>query len=188
MEKIGKILFELKSIDSSPKLYLVNHFDMVRNKIDLDTECYLDTIKLLVKDQSKDWHLTLKECVYQRQQGMINEVDLFQEQCVSNLTSNPIGQMNLEEIECGLKDLRLDNQEMVLKFQRQLYCELHNRKKTLFLNKGMVYLSREFCGETFSYWKNDKKENFRSVVLLGCLFLVEDEFLIYSDKFKEWSR
>jgi hypothetical protein len=187
MDKIGKILLEIKLIDSSPKLYLVNHFDMVRNQIDLDSERYLDTMKKLVKDQIQDWYLILKECVYQRQQEMIDEVDLFQEQCVSNLTSNPIGQMNLQEIECGLKNLRLDNQEMVLKFQRQLYCELHNRKKTLFLNKGMVYLNREFCAEALSCWINNEKDDFR-FVLFGCLFLVEDEFLIYSDKLKEWSR
>jgi len=168
---------------------------MVRNKIDLDSERCLDTMKQLVKDQSQDWHLTLKECVYQRQQGMIDEVDLFQEQLLSNLTSNPIGQTNLQEIECGLKNLRSDNQELVLKFQRQLYCELHNRKKTLFLNKGMVYLSREFCVEAFPNITdnvfpkstNNKKEDFRSIYF-GCLFLVEDEFIIFSDKFKEWSR
>ena len=106
---------------------------------------------------------------------------------VANLVSNPIGQMNLEEIECGLKNIRLDNQEMILKFQRQLHCELHNRKKTLFLNKGMVYLNREFCAEALSCWINNEKDDFR-FVLFGCLFLVEDEFLIYSDKLKEWSR
>ncbi len=63
MDKIGKILLELKSIDSSPKLYLVNHFDMVRNQIDLDSERYLDTMKKLVKDQIQDGYLILKECL-----------------------------------------------------------------------------------------------------------------------------
>jgi hypothetical protein len=75
---------------------------MVRNQIDLDSERYLDTMKKLVKDQIQDGYLILKECVYQRQQEIIDEVDLFQEQCIANLASNPIGQMNLQEIECGL--------------------------------------------------------------------------------------
>ena len=144
MDKIGKILLELKSIDSSPKLYLANHFDMVRNLIDLDSERYLSS-KLLIKGQSQDLGR-----FYQRQQEMIEEVDVFQEQSFANLVSKPIDQMNLEAIECGLKNVSLDNQELVLNFQRQLYCELHKRRKTLFINKEMVNLSGEFCAQAFA--------------------------------------
>ena len=124
---------------------------------------------------------------------MIEEVDVLQEQCVANLVSIPIDQMNLEAIECGLKNDSLDNQQLVLNSQRQLYCELHKRRKTLFLNKGIVYLSGEFCAKAFaSRWNNwnyHKKEpkDFSSVSF-GCLLLIEDEFLIFSDKLKEWSR
>ena len=81
---------------------------------------------------------------------MIEEVDVLQEQCVANLVSIPIDQMNLEAIECGLENVSLDNQQLVLNSQRQLYCELHKRRKTLFLNKGIVYLSGEFCAQAFA--------------------------------------
>ena len=192
MDKTERIISELNSIDSSPMLYLANHFDMVRNQIDLDSERYLNS-QLLVKDQSQDWYVKLKARSYQRQQEMIEEVDVFQEQSFANLVSKPIDQMNLEAIECGLKNVSLDNQQLVLNSQRQLYCELHKRRKTLFLNKGIVYLSGEFCAKAFaSRWNNwnyHKKEpkDFSSVSF-GCLLLIEDEFLIFSDKLKEWSR
>ena len=195
MDKTERIISELNSIDSSPMLYLANHFDMVRNQIDLDSERYLNS-QLLVKDQSQDWYVKLKARSYQRQQEIIEEVGVFQEQCVANLVSKLIDQMNLEAIECGLKNVSLDNQELVLNFQRQLYCELHKRRKTLFLNKGMVYLSGKFCAKAFAsqwnrgpYHKKEPKDF--SSVSFGCLFLIEDEFSvisIFSDKLKERSR
>ena len=121
--------------------------------------------QLLVKDQSQDWYAKLKARFYQRQQEMIEEVGVFQEQCVANLVSKPIDQMNLEAIECGLKNVSLDNQELVLNFQRQLYCELHKRRKTLFLNKEMVYLSGEFCAQAFASrfnkWNYLKKKSLK---------------------------
>jgi hypothetical protein len=90
---------ELKLIISSPKLYLINFFDDLRNQIDTESQIYMDEHKLEAK---------LKEEALQRQVVMINEVDLFQKKCLDCLDAKPIDQLSLDDVIFFLLDLFLD--------------------------------------------------------------------------------
>lgn len=76
MEKLRAILSELKSTVSSKRIAIVKHFDDIRNKIDIGRQAFLEKNCLTVED---------KEKAIQQQTEMMNEVDLLQRQCLSNL-------------------------------------------------------------------------------------------------------
>ena len=163
-----EIFSQLKSIYNSPKLYLVNFFEDIRNRIDVQCQVFLNNIDLD--------NLT-KEKALQQQQDMIDQVDLFQSRCLANLESNHIDQMNFKDIDHHSE-------------KRNMCSELYKRQKVLFMNKGIVFLSIDKCDELFELrpliW-NDLTEEYEepknSEILLGILILIEDEFLLYSRKF-----
>ncbi len=180
MDKIQRIYLELGAIFNSPKLLLMEQFDFIRNQIDSECEKFRFVVG---KFMNKDF----EEFVQQRQTEIREEIDLFQRQCFSNLTSNPIGQMNLRAIEHCVKNLNHEDTDAVSEFHKKLYRELHMRKKALFLSKGMVFLGRECCAHVFNYRDDNVLESLARDGF-GSLFIIEDEFLIYSDKFQELTK
>ncbi len=104
---------ELKLIISSPRLYLVNFFDDLKNQIDIEAQIYMDKHKLEAE---------LKEEATQQQVAMINEVDLFQKKCLDCLAAKPIDQLSLDQV-------------------KSLEGDLYARKKMLFMNKGLIFLN-----------------------------------------------
>jgi len=155
----------------------VSHFDEIRNQIDIEYENLLCSAAKKKKSENTEF-------LPQKQQELIHEVNLFQKQCLFNQDSNQLDYINLHDWEHRLKALNQDDKEAVLTFQKELYCELYSRRKALFLNKGMIFLSNSMqlvrspiTGLTrLSYIK----------IVFGTLIVIEDEFLIYSDKFQEW--
>ena len=87
---------ELKLIISSPRLYLVNFFDDLKNQIDIEAQIYMDKHKLEAE---------LKEEATQQQVAMINEVDLFQKKCLDCLAAKPIDQFSLDQVQSLEGDL-----------------------------------------------------------------------------------
>jgi len=174
MDKIKQIYSEMKLISRSPKLYIVSYFDEIRNQIDIDHENLLCSAAKKKKSENTEF-------LPQKQQELIHEVDLFQKQCLFNQDSNQLDYINLQDWEHRLKALNQDDKEAVLTFQKEFYCELYSRRKALFLNKGMIFLSKQ-------NFNNSKKLVRSSIhdIIIGTLIIIEDEFLIYSDKFQEW--
>ena len=164
---------EMKSMISRPKCFLIQHFDDVRNKIDLECQKYLDNNELKVES---------KEKAILRQQEMIDEVDSFQKQCLANLKKEQKHQINLEEFE---KRLQLQDKDLVMELGKELCCAIQNIKKELFMNQGIVFYSKDNYEKLFDFHYHSCGEEFGSV-LFGNLILIEDEFLINSDKFESW--
>ena len=94
---------ELKSMIQNPKLFLIQHFDGVRNQIDLECQKCLDNNELKLKS---------KEKAILQQQEMIDEVDLFQKRCFVNLKTEQTHQIDLEEFE---ERLELQEKDDVLR-------------------------------------------------------------------------
>jgi hypothetical protein len=168
---------EMKSMIASPKCFLIQHFDVVRNKIDLECQKCLNNDELKVES---------KEKAILRQQEMIEEVDSFQKQCLANLKKEQKHQINLEEFE---KRLQLQDKDDVMELGKDLCCAIHGIKKELFMNQGIVFYSKENYEKLFDIHEDHRKLFSKQTddVMFGSLILIEDEFLINSDKFESWS-
>jgi hypothetical protein len=151
---------ELKLIISSPKLYLINFFDNLRNQIDTESQIYMDKHNLEAE---------LKEEALQQQVAMINEVDLFQKKCLDCLAAKPIDQLSLDQV-------------------KSLEGDLYARKKMLFMNKGLIFLNISDLLDRLErqyeiYLEKDEIDLIRNGNLAsGMLIIVEDEFVQYSGK------
>lgn len=154
MEELEVYLKELKSTFDNPKLYLVNYFDGIRSQIDL--ECHIYDRKVGNTEQAI------------LQEELINEVDNSQRHCLSNLENNS---SNLEALEQRLKVVDLEDEEAVLNVEKELLCSVFNRRKVLFMNKGIIFFKLV-----------NMSNNLLTRVLFGDLYIVEDEFLLYSQR------
>jgi len=164
---------EMKSMIASPKCFLIQHFDDVQNKIDLEFQKYLDNNELKVES---------KEKAILEQQEMIDEVDSFQKQCLANLKTDS-HQINLEEFE---KRLQLQDKDDVMELDKDLCCAIHNIQKELFMNQGIVFFTRDDYEKIF--FEFDYFKLLGGCVTFGSLILIEDEFLINNDKTESWSK
>jgi len=118
---------EMNSMIASPKCFLIQHFDVVRNKIDLECQKCLNNDELKVES---------KEKAILRQQEMIDEVDSFQKKCLANAKTEQTHQIKLEEFE---KRLQLQDKDLVMKLYFDLGCYKNRIKEKLFMNQGKVY-------------------------------------------------
>ena len=164
----------MKSMIASPKCFLIQHFDDVRNKIDLECQKYLDNNELKVES---------KEKAILRQQEMIEEVDSFQKKCLANLKTEQLDQINLEEFE---KRLQLQDKDDVMELGKNLCCAIHNIQKELFMNQGIVFFTRDNYDKIF--FEFDYFQLLGGWLRFGSLILIEDEFLINNDKTESWSK
>lgn len=165
MDKLETVLSELKSAVNSPKVYLTTYFEDIRNQIDVGCQIYLNR---------RDLATTAKEQAIQQQQEMINEVDLFEKQCLSNLQKIPRDFRDLEELES-----RLENRNSLKKLEKDIYSRLHETKKLIFMNKGILYFDRKnsqkFC----------KTQTLAGTISFGSLYMIEDELLLFSDRLQK---
>ena len=167
----------MKSIIDTSKCFLIQHFDGVRNQIDLECQKCLDNNELMLK---------YKEKAILEQQEMIDGVDSFQKKCLANLKKEQTHQINLEEFE---KRLKLQDKDDVMELGKDLCCATYNFKRELFMNQGIVFFSKVKYKKLF-----EKKGQYYSEqdylinsLMFGSLILIEDEFLINSDTFESWS-
>ena len=174
MDKLKHIFSELASSLNS-KIYLVNHFDDIRNRIDLECQSFLNRD---VKEAEN-----LRKATEQ-QHGLVTEVDLFEKKCLHNLEKNPYDQLDLDEFDRRLKSLDSSDQKAVLELEKDIYSELYSRKKLLFMNKGIFFLNKNNL-DKFSQFEEKESDMENSDILFGSLFLIEDEFFIFSEKFRK---
>ncbi len=171
MDKLERIYNELNEAVNG-KMYLLKYFDNLKSEIDL--ECV--KVALGSGDELR---------AFEQQIELIEQVDLFQGECLANLERNPIGELSLEEWDQRLRNLDLKDMEAALRLEKELYCELYRRKKALFMNKGIVFLGMNEYEAVFKPYYLTVIDGQRDPgLLVGILILVNDEFLLYSDKLK----
>jgi hypothetical protein len=110
-------------------------------------------------------------------------VDSFQKKCLAYLKTEQKHQINLEEFE---KRLQLQDKDDVMELGKDLCCAIHNIKRELFMNKGIVFYDKENFEKLFGNQACFYQREIDSV-MFGNLILIEDEFLINSDKIESWS-
>ena len=167
MNKLENIFVELNSIANNPKVYLVNYFETIRSQIDIECQLYLNS------DNVAD---DLKEKAIEQQTQMINEIALFERRCLL-VAEKDLGRL----ANSGKLNDNLKNQNSVKKMEREAFSHLYKAKKFVFLNEGIIFLSIENLKKFF-------KSSIRPIgsqILFGCLFIIEDEFLIFSDKVRQ---
>jgi len=156
---------ELKSMIASPKLFLIQHFDGVRNQIDLECQKCLDNNELKLK---------YKEKAILEQQEMIDGVDSFQKKFLANLKKEQTHQINLEEFE---KRLKLQDKDDVMELGKDLCCATYNFKRELFMNQGIVFYKKENYEKLFERLFNNLQayQALHNSLVFGSLILIEDE-------------
>ena len=167
----------MKSIIDTPKCFLIQHFDGVRNQIDLECQKCLDNNELMLK---------YKEKAILEQQEMIDGVDSFQKKCLANLKKEQTHQINLEEFE---KRLKLQDKDDVMELGKDLCCATYNFQRELFMNQGIVFYKKENYEKIIErlYDNLQAYQALHNSLVFGSLILIEDEFLINSDKLESWS-
>ena len=164
---------EMKTMITTPKIFLIQHFDWVRDQIKDECQKYINNNELKVESKEKAILI---------QDEMIDEVDSFQKKCLANTKTEQRHQINFEEFE---KRLQLQDKDLVMELGKELCCAIHSIKKELFMNQGIVFYSKDNYEKLFDFHYHSCGEEFGSV-LFGNLILIEDEFLINSDKFESW--
>lgn len=150
----------------------MNHFDDIRNQIDIARQTYLNKDVLAIGDKHK---------AIRNQDEMIDEVDLFQRQCLEKLKTIQIDPIYLEDCEHRFKSLNMADKRAVLNLENEVYCLLFQTRKLLLNNKGFICLSisDSECLHSNKEYKHGIK------TLLGILIImIEDEFLYVLSGYK----
>lgn len=173
MNKLESIFEELKLIVNNPKIYLANYFDDIRCQIDIECQLYLNSPNLSIKDNG---------LAIEQQSQLIYEVDIFEQKCIVNLkttTTTQANQTNLELLDTRLQSLNFENKDAVSKLERDIHSAFYSSQKLLFMNKGIIFLN------IANYKKFLQFRCFtHQQILFGLLFIIEDDFLLFSAKFQ----
>ena len=187
-EELHTTFNEMKSLIAAPKVFLFQHFESVRNQIDIECQKYLDNNELKLES---------KEKALLKQQEMIDGVDSFQKQCLASLKTKQIHQINLEDFE---KRFQSQDKDDVMQLGKDLCCAIHSIKRELFMNQGIVFYTNDNYEKLFESYKRLDLDTFghnkfyRSYSRLidsgmfGSLVRIEDDFLINSDTFESWAK
>lgn len=158
MDELRKKLNELMLSESSPRLFIVDYFDAIRNQIDIECENYL----------SKHGHTDEKrEKSIRQQEEMIKEIDLFQKECLSNLESVESSPTAIENLRNKIERLETNDQNAISRAEYEIDIALDQRKKSLLMEQGIVFLDKKYNQIT----ENDQ------LILFGALIMVKDEYL-----------
>ena len=97
-------------------------------------------------------------------------------------------QPNIEELGNSLRCLNLPDKEKALELEMELYCQMYERTKALYVRKGIIFFSCEKFERFFRQNRRYQRDvdlrdsNQRIPETFGVLILIEDEFLIESEK------
>lgn len=168
---------------SSPRVYLVNHFDNLRNTIDIDCELFVQ------KNGEKQLESTNQQVL------MINELDSFEKACLNNL---PNDRLKDDALNKGIKDMlcliqskleSLDSQSArhkIREIDELIYQTWTFLERELFQDETFLYLSRHDVKGAFiecefpTYTKIDPDMDQgieeQISILFGALYIIQDEF------------
>jgi hypothetical protein len=112
----------LKLLYEQPRLHLSNHFDAIKNKIDI-AFCQKETSSLEDDDEAKKWKF------------LIDKIETFEEACLDSIPSNEFSSEELKSTMNFLSKQKLNDnlKNLIKKTELRIY-------KILFLNKTIEYL------------------------------------------------
>lgn len=150
-------LKELKSAFENPRLYLARHFEELCNQIDIKCHLYIEANPNLVKE------------IIDQQAEMINQVKLFETECLNQLANNRLNEQLSGYIRQEIKRIEADLVAGLTdkdKLRQVLDDAMYEIQQVLFAQKTLVYLD------------DDKIEYpVFKVSPIGSIIIVEDEFI-----------
>jgi hypothetical protein len=179
MDAIERICIELELTIRSPRLYIAEYFDLTRNEIDLETQLYIQ--------KSKD-----SEGAIEQQLIMIDEVNLFEKKCLSNIDLNALELLKMDKKRLQVINLRFQNEELLFELERYYYCLLFRRKEIIFKKQSVIFFGMEKCHFSFQITRSGDKllmRNFEhpclknSKIKYGILLKFEDAYVQYNKKY-----
>ena len=162
MNELKEKLNKLRLLDKRPRLFIVEYFDNIRNKIDIECETFLT--RHAGSDEERDKAI-------QQQTEMIKEVDLFEKKCFSNLGSVQFSSIDFDKMQARIESLDMNNKDAVLKAENELESILFQREKTLLMEQEIGFLNNKIIKE-------------KTLTLFGAIFIVMDEYVRFFDESK----
>ena len=135
-------LNDLKVAHETPKLFLVNYFDNLRNQIDIECE-------IRIQDSTN----SEANEIIKTQMLLIDEVNLFQGQCIDRI-SNQSSEKNqeqrlklIEEIESKLNTIDVLIREKVDHLYEEIEMGIENVLSVLLSNQSFLILTKDHFSE-----------------------------------------
>ena len=130
------MLDELKQIFESPKLVISDHFDKIRNDVDLESET------LLLDRKLRNTYKKQQE-ISKNRETMIVKIKQFEAECLSQVNT-----VNTKECKEMIKALEAElslpkSAEELEIITKLLEKEVHKLKSVLFLNKSFIFLKKQ---------------------------------------------
>lgn len=180
-DKLKSDLNKLETVFQSPRIFLANHFNELRNQIDIECE------KFLQAQNDKQSERALQALDFQSR--MIEQVGRYEQECLAHSPANKLDNELAESIRNKLKLLEQHVKELTQNQLREAtYSEvnglvldtLDNILRFLFMNREMVLLTGDcpLVREIDARVQSDFDVfQFRVVKSFGVLLIIRDEFI-----------
>jgi hypothetical protein len=143
-------LEELKSIVTSPRLYLANHFSNLKNQVDLECQIFLQEQTNTVEGKQA------AQFALESQKIIISHIVSFESECIRNHDDST----DIKEVDFA-------------KLNAATFDALLTAQSTIFLNKTF-----KFVGRNSEFFKEDAFTSLNfAIKSFGMLIVVEDEFV-----------
>ena len=176
-EDIDSGLKELKLAYENPKLYIATYFSELRNTVDIELE------KFILNQEDAEQ----LELANEFQESMINNINNFEKECMSKLSSGSLStedsiEDRIEKLTEDVKYLDSYEDEKLNAVYDLIYYLMVEVQKILFSNQQLVFVSKntQFFKE---YLETSDCEV--SMVSFGFLVKIEDEFIGKRGFFKQ---
>ena len=143
-ELLKSDLNELNEAFKRPRIYLVEYFNNLRSRIDIDCELFIQA------------NVNLRFEVIKQQTFMVNELDKLEQVCLKNLPTDHLKddvnekiKKNISTIQSELKLLDAQNGQILNRIDELIYRTWTLLEKELFSNTTVMYLSREDLKRVF---------------------------------------
>ena len=182
IEKLKSDLNKLETVFQTPRIFLDDHFDALRNQIDLECEKYLK------EENYAQTERTMQAIDFQSQ--MLDHVKSYEQKCFSNLPLNKLVNDELNESITGRLDqlkIHVNDSALLSKTEAEIsevneivLETLNNIQKFLFMNKEMILLTNEcpLVKDIEARIESDfNVYQFKIIKSFGVLLIIQDEFI-----------
>ena len=168
IDQLRSDLNDLKQSLKSPSIYIANYFSNLINEIDIECESFIQKQEIKKTEQTSR-RLALKAT--ENQDLIIKEVKAFEKLCIAELNLNGLDTKLLHDVTKSIQiiESQIDQNESKLQELDGIAYDLLVRiQRVLFLNKGILFVSRE---------NRINKDASLINKSFGALVIVEDDFI-----------
>ena len=168
---------ELKNALSNPCIHISEHFDKLRNNIDIAS--------IELTQDKRQTNNTINLAI-ENQLHMINRIDEYEKECLRQLPTNQLDKnlgdeiiQSIKELEPRLEELTLGDENIEKKMNyidERIYESLLRVENQLFLGKRFIFLRKESVLRFFERFSS-RKPRFEGI--FGILLISGDQYFGY---------